>query len=195
MIGSLRGMVVTKEPPHLLLEVGGVGYELETPMSTWLGLPAAGRPLHLLVHHVLREDASLLFGFATEAERALFRALIKVSGVGPKVALAVLSGVSVQDFQAAIVTGDTATLTRIPGVGRKTAQRLLVEMRDHFRDEPVAGLAGTPAHGPAEEALRALLALGYKPAEARSLLDAAGDAATSTEELIRAALLKAGGAS
>lgn len=194
MIGSLSGMIVSKEPPSLLLEVGGVGYEVETPMSTWLGLPPAGRPLRLLVHHVLREDASLLFGFATEAERALFRALIKVTGIGPKVALAVLSGVSVQDFRSAILGSDTAMLTRIPGVGRKTAQRLLVEMRDYFKDEPVAGVPAGAPRGPADEALHALLALGYKPAEARRLLEGAGEG-VSTEALIRAALQKAGGLS
>lgn len=191
MIGALRGVVAAKEPPRLLLDVGGVGYEVETSMSTWLALPAVGQPLRLVIHHVLREDASLLFGFATEDERALFRALLKVSGVGPKVALAVLSGVSVQAFQSAIVTEDATLLRRIPGVGRKTADRLLVEMRDHFKDAPVLAGIDAPVRGPQAEALHALLALGYKPAEARSLLDAAGDAAASTEELIRAALQRA----
>ncbi|MGC4027995.1 MAG: Holliday junction branch migration protein RuvA [Steroidobacteraceae bacterium] len=194
MIGTLSGILMAKEPPHLLLEVGGVGYEVEAPMSTWLGLPAAGQPLRLMIHHVLREDASLLYGFATADERSLFRALLKVSGVGPKVALAVLSGVSVQAFQSAIVTEDAQVLTRIPGVGRKTAQRLLVEMRDHFKDAPViGGIAGEPASGPEAEALYALVALGYKPAEARTLLDGVDAAAASTEELIRAALQRAAG--
>lgn len=192
MIGALSGVIAAKEPPRLLLEVGGVGYEVEAPMSTWLGLPAVGKPVRLVIHHVLREDASLLFGFASDAERGLFRALLKVSGVGPKVALAVLSGLSVDAFHAAIRAEDASLLTRIPGVGRKTAERLLIEMRDHFKDGgAVAGL-GPAANTAAGEALHALLALGYKPAEARGLLDAAGSGAATTEELIRAALQRAG---
>src|SRR5690606_2633714 len=134
VIGSLRGVLAGKEPPRLLVEVQGVGYEVEVPMSTYLTLPPAGSTVHLLIHHVLREDASLLFGFATVEERELFRALLKVNGVGPKVALAILSGVSAGEFRQAIAAEDAAALVRIPGVGRKTAERLLVEMRDHFRE-------------------------------------------------------------
>ena len=192
MIGSLQGVVLAKEPPRLLLDVAGVGYEIESPMSTWLGLPPVGASLRLKIHHVLREDASLLFGFATEAERDLFRALLKVSGVGPKVALAVLSGISIEGFEAAVAGDDAAALTRVPGVGRKTAERLLIELRDYFKDSPArTQLPGIASKDPAAEALHALLALGYKPAEARTLLDAADAAATTTEELIRSALQRA----
>jgi Holliday junction DNA helicase RuvA len=186
MIGSLAGVIAAKEPPRLLIEVQGVGYEVEVPMSTYLGLPPPGSPVRLRIHHVLREDASQLFGFASEAERELFRALLKVNGVGPKVALAVLSGVSADAFRAAIAAGDVQSLTRIPGVGRKTAERLLVEMRDHFRDMPAAGNA--IADEPRAEALRALQALGYKPQEAQRMLDNVATDDASTEDLIRAAL-------
>lgn len=188
MIGSLSGTLVEKEPQRLLIEVQGVGYEVETPMSTFLALPAAGSCLRLRIHQVLREDASLLFGFGTEEERSLFRALLKVNGVGPKMALAILSGVNTQAFQLAIATDDLATLTRIPGVGRKTAERLLIEMRDYFRALPIAkgGLAEAPT--PRGEALHALVALGYKPPEAQRMLDSVAKTHTSTEDLIRAAL-------
>lgn len=187
MIGSLAGVIAEKEPPRLLVETQGVGYEVEVPMSTYLTLPPVGSAVRLRIHHVLREDASLLFGFATAEERELFRALLKVNGVGPKVALAILSGVNAADFRRAIAAEDTAALTRIPGVGRKTAERLLVEMRDHFRDAPLAG--GLPRTlPPREEALQALLALGYKAQEAQKMLEKAGDGA-STEDLIRGALL------
>lgn len=186
MIGSLAGVITAKEPPRLLLEVRGVGYEVDVPMSTYLALPPLGSAVQLRIHHVLREDASLLFGFATESERELFRALLKVNGVGPKVALAVLSGVSADAFRAAIATEDVATLTKIPGVGRKTGERLLVEMRDHFKEIPALG--GAVAEEPRAEALRALQALGYKPQEAQRMLDKVNVAGASTEDLIRAAL-------
>jgi holliday junction DNA helicase RuvA len=188
VIGFLAGTLVEKEPQRLLIDVQGVGYEVETPMSTFLALPPAGSSLRLRIHQVLREDASLLFGFASEDERSLFRALVKINGVGPRMALAILSGVTVNAFQQAVATDDLATLTRIPGVGRKTAERLLVEMRDYFKALPVAkgGLAEAPT--PRGEALHALVALGYKPPEAQRMLDAAKDEGGSTEDLIRAAL-------
>jgi Holliday junction DNA helicase RuvA len=187
VIGSLAGIIAEKEPPRLLVESQGVGYEIEVPMSTYLTLPPVGSSVRLRIHHVLREDASLLFGFATAEERELFRALLKVNGVGPKVALAILSGVSANEFRLAIAAEDAAALTRIPGVGRKTAERLLVEMRDHFRDAPLAG--GTArALPPREEALHALLALGYKPQEAQKMLEKSATAGASTEDLIRGAL-------
>jgi Holliday junction DNA helicase RuvA len=191
VIGSLRGVLAEKEPPRLLVECQGVGYEVEVPMSTYLTLPPAGSNVHLRIHHVLREDASLLFGFATAEERELFRALLKVNGVGPKVALAILSGVSASEFRQAIAAEDAAALVRIPGVGRKTAERLLVEMRDHFRDAPAGAGGAARRLEPREEALHALLALGYKPQEAQKMLEKAGDAST-TEELIRGALQGAG---
>lgn len=187
MIGSLRGVLAEKEPPRLLVECQGVGYEVEVPMSTYLTLPPAGSNVHLRIHHVLREDASLLFGFATAEERELFRALLKVNGVGPKVALAILSGVSASEFRQAIAAEDAAALVRIPGVGRKTAERVLVEMRDRVDDlAPTGAVPG--GSGPEAEATHALLALGYKPAEAARLIKAVMTGTQSTEELIRRAL-------
>ncbi len=190
MIGALAGVLAEKEPPRLLVECQGVGYEVEVPMSTYLALPPVGSAVRLRIHHVLREDASLLFGFVTAEERELFRALLKVNGVGPKVALAILSGVSTAEFRAAIAAEDAAALTRIPGVGRKTAERLLVEMRDHFRDAPALSGAARVLP-PREEALQALLALGYKAQEAQKMLDKAATDGATTEELIRGALMGA----
>jgi len=192
MIGALQGVLAEKEPQRLLVDVQGVGYEVEVPMSTFLALPAAGSPVRLRIHHVVREDASLLYGFITDDERALFRALLRVSGVGPRMALSVLSGMSAEAFALAIAHDDAASLTRIPGIGRKTAERLLVEMRDHFSAaSPGKAAPGVP-RSPREEALAALLALDYKPAEATRLLEAVGNVQGTTEELLRAALLGAG---
>jgi Holliday junction DNA helicase RuvA len=197
MIGSLRGRIAVKAPPQLLLEVGGVGYELEAPMSTFYGLPGVGEEVRLLTHLVVREDAQVLYGFATAAERQLFRNLLKVSGVGPKIALGILSGTTVEGFAACVSSNDTAALTRIPGVGRKTAERLVIEMRDRLSGDELAAVPGfipESAAGDAEgEAFAALVALGYKPAEASRLIKAAGasnasDAAATTEDLIRRAL-------
>ena len=206
MIGSLAGVLAHKAPPSLLLEVGGVGYELEAPMSTFYDLPALGERVRLLTHLVVREDAQLLFGFATEPERRLFRSLLKIAGVGPRTALAILSGVSSAAFTQAVHEQDSAALMRIPGVGRKTAERLIVEMRDRLQEQDTAlalsraspvGAAAAPANAQAE-AYGALIALGYKPAEATRLLkNATGSAggadssALSTEELIRRALQSA----
>jgi holliday junction DNA helicase RuvA len=187
VIGALHGVIAEKAPPRVLLDVQGVGYEVEVPMSTFLGLPAVGSSVRLRIHHVVREDASLLYGFITADEVGLFRALLKVSGVGPRTALAVLSGVSAEDFQRAVASSDAARLRGIPGVGRKTAERLLIELRDYF-DAQVGGTGGAVPRGPRDEALHALLALGYKPAEAARLLDAVGEGAQSTEDLLRAAL-------
>ena len=192
MIGSLTGILAEKSPPRLLIDVGGVGYDVEAPMSTFYGLPPRGAQVRLLIHQVVREDALLLYGFGSDAERLLFRNLLKVSGVGPRIALAILSGVSIDVFAQLVHGQDVAALTRIPGVGRKTAERLLVEMRDRLQEPLVpSGESQTPAGSPAE-ALHALLALGYKPAEATRLIAAAGDGTQSTEELIRRALQSAG---
>jgi Holliday junction DNA helicase RuvA len=194
MIGSLRGRIFAKAPPQLTVEVGGVGYELEAPMSTFFHLPALGAEVHLLTHLVVREDAHVLYGFGTESERRLFRSLIKVSGVGPKIALALLSGISVTDFYQYVQSEDIGALTRVPGIGRKTAERLIVEMRDRLATPeatPGVPAAGGPASAEAE-AFDALVALGYRPAEAARLLKAAGPGTHSTEELIRRALQSAG---
>ncbi|MCU0758703.1 MAG: Holliday junction branch migration protein RuvA [Steroidobacteraceae bacterium] len=190
MIGSLRGTLAWKAPPSLLLEVGGVGYELEAPMSTFYGLPPAGSEVRLLTHLVVREDAQVLYGFASDEERGLFRTLLKVSGVGPKIALGILSGTSVEGFRQCVASRDVSALTRIPGVGRKTAERLIVEMRDRLDGgAPAGAVAGEPPRqGPQGEAFSALVALGYRPAEATSLLESVAHDAATTEELIRRAL-------
>ena len=193
MIGSLSGLLVEKAPPRILLEVAGVGYDVEVPMSTLYALPATGGPLRLLIHQVVREDALLLYGFATEPERVLFRHLLKVSGVGPRIALAILSGISLDAFAQLLQAEDVAALTRIPGVGRKTAERVLVELRDRIKPAEGGELpAGLPAQGAAAEALQALLALGYREAEAERLVAQAGAAAVTTEQIIRSALQSAG---
>jgi holliday junction DNA helicase RuvA len=189
MIGSLRGRIASKSPPQLTVEVGGLGYELEAPMSTFFHLPAVGEEVRLLTHLVVREDAHVLYAFATEEERRLFRSLIKVSGVGPKIALALLSGISVTGFAECVQREDITALTRIPGVGRKTAERLIVEMRDRLAAPPLGSPAAVAAGSSAEsEAYGALVALGYRPAEATRLLKAVSPGTHSTEELIRRAL-------
>ena len=194
MIGSIAGVLTLKAPPHLHLEVGGIGYEIEAPMSTFYGLPALGERTRLLTHLVVREDAHVLYGFGSEGERRLFRSLIRVSGVGPKIALALLSGISVADFYQFVHAQDIAALTRVPGIGRKTAERLIVEMRDRMVAPDLTPGGGTSASGaasPEAEAYDALVALGYRPAEATRLLKAAGPGTHSTEELIRRALQSA----
>ena len=193
MIGSLTGVIAEKAPPKLLIDVGGVGYDVEAPMSTFYTLPPVGERVRLLIHQVVREDALLLYGFGSEAERALFRNLLKVSGVGPRIAMAILSGVSIDVFAQLVHGQDVAALTKIPGVGRKTAERLLVEMRDRLQEPLAPAVEGSAPPGSAQaEALNALLALGYKPAEATRLIGAAGDGTQSTEDLIRRALQVAG---
>ena len=192
MIGSVRGRIASKTPPQLMVDVGGLGYELEAPMSTFFHLPAVGEEVSLLTHLVVREDAHILYAFATEGERRLFRNLIKVSGVGPKIALALLSGISVEAFSRCVVNEDITALTKVPGIGRKTAERLVIEMRDRL-GEPTAptGAGVVPVAigaSPETEAYGALIALGYRPAEATRLLKAAGPGTHSTEELIRRAL-------
>jgi holliday junction DNA helicase RuvA len=190
MIGSVRGRIAAKTPPQLTVEVGGVGYELEAPLSTYFHLPAVGEEVRLLTHLVVREDAHVLYAFATEEERRLFRSLIRVSGVGPKIALALLSGISATAFAECVQREDIAALTRVPGVGRKTAERLIVEMRDRLAAPQMPGgaAAGAAATSAESEAYGALVALGYRPAEAARLLKAAGPGTHSTEELIRRAL-------
>lgn len=191
MIGSVRGQILSKTPPQLTVEVAGIGYEVEAPMSTFFLLPNVGEQVRLLTHLVVREDAHILYGFATEDERRLFRSLIKVSGVGPKMALALLSGVSVEAFGRCVQNQDIDALTRIPGIGRKTAERLIVEMKDRITphmDVAFAATASGAAANPEAEAFGALVALGYRPAEATRLLKAAGPGTHTTEELIRRAL-------
>ena len=191
MIGRLRGILIKKEPPALLVEVSGVGYELEAPMTTFYDLPPAGETVTLHTHLVVREDAHLLFGFAREAQRRLFRHLLKVNGVGPRVALAVLSGLSDHEFVQAVQANDIARLTRVPGIGKKTAERLVIEMRDRLAGElsgETANAAPTTPGDPVSEAVTALIALGYKPNEASRMVRAVSSQDLATEEIIRQAL-------
>lgn len=193
MIGRLRGILVSKQPPWLLVEVGGVGYELEAPMSTIYDLPATGKEVTLLTHYAVKEDSVALYGFLHEAERALFRNLQKVSGIGAKIALSVLSGVSTTDFARLVQAADVVALTKIPGIGKKTAERMVVELRDRVDGLAVSlpGAAGKAAGAlldPAGEATVALQQLGYKPAEVARLVQKVAADGDSAESIIRKAL-------
>ena len=195
MIGFLRGRIVTKQAPVLVLDVHGVGYELDASMNTFYQLPGTGEEVELLTHLVVREDAHTLYGFGTEDERYVFRALIRVNGVGAKMALGILSGISTMEFRHCIETGDTTRLTRVPGVGTKTAQRLIVEMRDRLGDWQAGNHADkdrpAPRAGTAEpvnEAINAMISLGYRPQEASRLVHGAATDDMDSEDLIRAAL-------
>jgi Holliday junction DNA helicase RuvA len=191
VIGHLRGRLVRKSPPALIVDVNGVGYELEAPMSTFYRLPELGREVELHTHLVVREDAHLLYGFATEDERRLFRDLLRVTGIGPKIGLALLSGIDVETFMRCVEAEDTAALTRIPGIGRKTAERLLIEMRDRISalgQLPPAGSKTGSGGGARAEAFAALVALGYRPVEVTRLLQGVEQEGAATEELIRRAL-------
>jgi Holliday junction DNA helicase RuvA len=192
MIGRLRGLLISKQPPSLLVEVGGVGYEVEAPMSTIYDLPSVGKEVTLLIHHAVKEDSVTLYGFLHESERSLFRNLLKVSGIGGKIALAVLSGVSTDHFARLVQAGDVVALTKIPGIGKKTAERIVVELRDRLD-----GLSSTPG-GPrlavgavldaAGEATVALNQLGYKPAEVTRLVQKVAVDGDDAEAIIRKAL-------
>ncbi len=193
MIGRLKGILIHKQPPWLVVDVHGVGYELEAPMSTFYDLPDAGREVSLFTHYAQKEDSVSLYGFLTEAERRLFRDVQKVSGIGAKIALAVLSGVSVNDFARLVQTSDVTALTRIPGIGKKTAERMVVELRDRAADlagGPVSPLPGQ-ALDPLSEAVIALQQLGYKPAEAERMAKKAFAEGDSPEAIIRKALQQA----
>ena len=196
MIGRLSGILLEKQPPHILLDVNGVGYEVDAPMSTFYRLPAIGDKVTLHTHLVVREDAQLLYAFAEKRDRALFRELIKLNGVGPKLALALMSGLEVEELIGAVQAQDTSALTRVPGVGKKTAERLLVELKDRFKaweDIPgaavplVTGTAPIAVSGTAD-AVSALIALGYKPQEASRAVANIKEDGLSSEELIRRAL-------
>ncbi|WP_020159985.1 MULTISPECIES: Holliday junction branch migration protein RuvA [Methylobacter] len=194
MIGFLRGKLVLKAPPMLLLDVHGVGYEVEAPMTTFYNLPAIGEEVQLHTHLVVREDAHILFGFLAESDRLMFRNLIKVNGVGPKLALTILSGQSAEEFRHCIHNNDTQALVRLPGVGKKTAERLIIEMRDRLPD-----LGGSStiqvdtsvfpaAKDPRQEAISALCALGYKPQDASKMVQGISTEDKSCEDIIRSAL-------
>jgi Holliday junction DNA helicase RuvA len=193
MIGRLKGTVIDKQAPDLLLDVQGVGYEVLVSLSTFFAVPEVGQSVTLHTHFVVRDDAQLLFGFSELSERTLFRHLIKVNGVGPKMALAILSGMSASEFALCVHNNDVATLVKLPGVGKKTAERLVIEMRDRVGDIEAgsAGAAQATSQQPdiAEEAESALIALGYKPQDAAKMVSrAVSEDISSAEQLIRAAL-------
>lgn len=195
MIGRLTGILLEKQPPHILLDVQGVGYELDAPMSTFYQLPALGEQATLHTHMVVREDAQLLYAFSGKRDRELFRELIRLNGVGPKLALALMSGLEVDELIRAVQSQDTSALVRVPGVGKKTAERLLVELKDKFKawetipgsSKPLIVGAAAPA-SMAADAVSALIALGYKPQEASKAVAAVEEEGLSSEELIRRAL-------
>ena len=194
MIGSLRGRLIFKQAPQIVLECGGVGYELEIPMSTFLDLPETGTDLFLHTHLLVREDAQILYGFATNDERLLFRTLLKVNRVGAKMALGVLSAMTANDFRRCVEYEDTTTLSKIPGVGKKTAERLIIEMRDRIDKVLPAAAGATPLSAEASarsEAFDALVSLGYKPNEVNKLIGKLDTDNMSAQDLIRQALKQA----
>jgi len=193
MIGSLRGRLTAKQAPQVIIECAGVGYEVETPMSTFLDLPGIGDDLFLHTHLLVREDAQILYGFASEQERTFFRTLLRISGVGAKMGLAILSSMSVADFQRCVEYEDAASLVKIPGVGKKTAERLIIEMRDKIDKTVVAQGARkvAVAISPRSEAVDALVALGYKVAEVNKLIGTMDVDGQSAEDIIRQALRRA----
>lgn len=200
MIGRIRGTLVSKQPPDILVDVAGVGYDIQVPMSTLFQLPEPGSEVTLITHFVVREDAQQLYGFVAERDRQLFRQLIRVSGIGPRLALTILSGMDAAQFARCVQRDDLSSLVALPGVGKKTAERLLVEMRDKLKDDIshwagsdpgtlAPGATAAPAHDPVVDAEGALVALGYRPAEASRLVSAVNDdGPVSSEELIRRAL-------
>ncbi|MFK7977502.1 MAG: Holliday junction branch migration protein RuvA [Halioglobus sp.] len=198
MIGRIRGVLVHKQPPDILVDVAGVGYELQVPMTTLFQLPEVGSDVTLVTHFVVRDDAQLLYGFFEERDRFLFRQLIKVNGVGPKLALTILSGMDAVSFARCVQRDDISSLVALPGVGKKTAERLLIEMRDKLQDWLLQSEAGgmpdpaatvEPVPDIVADAEGALIALGYKPQEATRMVSAVNDdSVDDSEELIRRAL-------
>jgi Holliday junction DNA helicase RuvA len=197
MIGKIRGIILEKQPPQLVVDVHGVGYEIDAPMSTFYQLPDVGHEVNLFTHFVVREDAQHLYGFYTRDERYLFRTLLKVNGVGPRLALTVLSSTTPEEFVRCVLNNDTASLVRVPGIGKKTADRLIIEMRDKLSDWQQA----TPGEGAIlvrtehqgrhqtlQDAISALISLGYKQQEANRMVTKIDDGAASSEELIRRSL-------
>ena len=194
MIGSLRGTLTWKQAPSVIIECSGVGYDVETPMSTFFELPSTGTEVFLFTHLLVREDAQILYGFATETERSMFRTLLKVRGVGARIALAILSAMSVGDFNRCIEYEDTTALSKIPGIGKKTAERLIVEMRDKVDGTSGDGVTRvTVEQGAKSEAVDALIALGYKPTEVNKLIAKLDIEDMSAEDIIRLALRQAAG--
>lgn len=195
MIGWVRGRLIAKRPPSLLLDVGGVGYELEAPMTTFYALPEIGQEVTLYAHQVVREDAHHLYGFAREAERDVFRQLLRISGVGAKLALAILSGMDATGLARCVFAGDAASLARLPGIGKKTADRLVLELRHRLAEPAPAGNSALPGASvapagddPVREAVSALVALGLKPHEASRHVQAIDCEGLACEEIVRRAL-------
>jgi Holliday junction DNA helicase RuvA len=194
MIGQLRGIILEKQPPQLLLDVNGVGYEIDAPMNTFYQLPDVGQEVTLHTHFIVREDAHHLYGFYAREERGLFRTLLKVNGVGPRLALTILSSLVPHEFVRIILNNDTASLVRVPGIGKKTAERLIVEIRDKvstLTESPTFSQAGKEtvlSNQLSQDAVSALLALGYKPQEASRAVAKVDDGSLSSEEIIRRAL-------
>lgn len=201
MIAQLRGIILEKQPPQLLLDVNGVGYEIDAPMSTFYRLPEAGQEITLLTHFVVREDAHHLYGFASSEERTLFRTLLKVNGVGPRLALTILSSIDPDEFVRCVLNNDTASLVRVPGIGKKTAERLIIEIRDKvasWQQTSAAelkmlpldqkGSGGPSRHQTLQDAISALITLGYKPQEASRAVSKVDDGALNSQDIIRRAL-------
>ena len=192
MIGLLRGKILAKQPPSLLLDVQGVGYEVDAPMTTFYDLPEVGAEVTLFTHLAVREDAHTLYGFIALSDRSLFRSLLKVNGVGARLALTILSGMSAQSFIACVQAGDADALVKLPGIGKKTAERLIIELRDRLEGAAAAGSTPHKATlvqaSPVEDAVTALVGLGYKPQEASKMVRLIDTAEMSSEEIIRSAL-------
>jgi holliday junction DNA helicase RuvA len=197
MIGRIKGVLIEKSPPDITVDVQGIGYELQVPMNTFYRLPDVDHPVSLYTHFVVREDAQLLYGFYEARERELFRAVIKINGVGPKLGLSILSGIETNDFVRVVHNNDVAALTKVPGIGKKTAERLVIEMRDKLKDWPVATDGNMPAgsdnvvlrkNHASDEAISALLALGYKPKDAESAIKAVASDDLTSQDMIRRAL-------
>jgi Holliday junction DNA helicase RuvA len=193
MIARLAGILVSKQPPHMVIDVAGVGYEVEAPLPVFFDLPETGQPVVILTHLSVKEDSHTLYGFATEAERRLFRQLLRISGIGAKLALTILSGARGDELARYVVEGDAASLTRLPGIGKKTAERIIIELRDKLGDLSMVSAAGPAgarvAAGDAlGEAITALIALGYKAQEAARMARSAAQPGMGVEEIIRHAL-------
>ncbi len=192
MIARLSGTLLEKNPPYLVIDVNGVGYEVEAPLGVFSDLPGNGQQVAILIHHHFSQDAQTLYGFASASERELFRKLLKISGIGAKMALNILSGASGEELARYVSTGDVAALTRVPGIGKKTAERIIMELRDKLEGLASAGgtLPGTipVSTDPASEAAHALASLGYKPAEVSRMISAVAEAGMDAEGIIRKAL-------
>jgi Holliday junction DNA helicase RuvA len=192
LIGLLRGKILDKQPPQLLLDVNGVGYEVDAPMTTFYDLPAVGAEVTLFTHLAVREDAHTLYGFAKRTDRDLFRKLLKVNGVGARLALTILSGMETRVFITCVQAGDAGALVKLPGIGKKTAERLIIELRDRLElpaeTAASAATAAALAASPVEDAVSALVGLGYKPQDASRMVRSLETANLSSEEIIRSAL-------